>query len=190
MSGSAAKVFVITGPSGVGKGTLIAGLLEELDDLEASVSATTRDPRAGERDGQEYHFLDREEFDRRIAEGDFLEHASYSGHQYGTLKSEVDSRLAEGISVVLEIELQGARQIRSSMPEAIQIFISPPDFDSLRSRLEGRGTDSADAIEQRLSTAEVEMAARDEFPTVVVNDDVQTARDELVSLVRGQLPLD
>lgn len=190
MAESAGKVFVITGPSGVGKGTLIAGLLDRLDGLEMSVSATTRDPREGEADGREYHFLDSSEFDRRIGEGDFLEHASYSGNQYGTLRSEVDSRLRTGTSVVLEIELQGARQIRASMPEAVQIFIAPPDFDALRSRLEGRGTDSPDAIAQRLSTAEVEMAAQGEFPNVVVNDDMQTALEELVALVRGRLPLD
>lgn len=190
MSAAAGKVFVITGPSGVGKGTLISGLLRQLGDIELSVSATTRDPRAGEEGGLDYHFLDPAEFDRRIEAGDFLEHASYSGHQYGTLRSEVDSRLTAGTSVVLEIELQGARQIRSSMPEAVQIFIAPPDFDSLRSRLEGRGTDSPEAIAQRLSTAEIEMAAQDEFPNVVVNDDMQTALDELVALVRAQLPLD
>jgi guanylate kinase len=187
---SSGKVFVITGPSGVGKGTLISGLLAESPGLEMSVSATTRQPREGELDGREYHFLSSAEFGRRVAEGDFLEHAAYSGNQYGTLRSEVEARLTSGISVVLEIELQGARQIRESMPQAIQIFIAPPDSDALRSRLEGRGTDTPEAISERLRTAEVEMAAQGEFPNVVVNDDVQKAREELVALVQGQLPLD
>lgn len=190
MSSSSGKVFVITGPSGVGKGTLISGLLEESSGLEMSVSATTREPRAGERDGREYHFLSHEEFQRRIDRGEFLEHAAYSGNQYGTLRSEVEARLAAGTSVVLEIELQGARQIRESMPKAVQIFIAPPDPDALRIRLEGRGTDKPEAIAERLRTAEVELAAQGEFPNVVVNDDVQTACEELIALVQGHLPLD
>src|ERR671918_2663161 len=141
-----AKVFVITGPSGVGKGTLISRLLELLPDLELSVSATTREPREGEVDGRDYYFLDSTEFDRRVSEGDFLEHATYSGHQYGTLRSEVERRLASGKSVVLEIEVQGARQVRDTMPEAVLVFIAPPDPGALRERLEGRGTDAAEAI--------------------------------------------
>lgn len=119
------KVFVITGPSGVGKGTLISRLLEALPELELSVSATTRRPRPGERDGREYHFLSEAEFSERVAAGDFLEHATYSGNRYGTLRSAVEERLAAGRSVVLEIEVQGARQVRAAMPEAILIFIAP-----------------------------------------------------------------
>lgn len=190
MPDAAGKVFVITGPSGVGKGTLISGLLDQSDGLELSVSATTRDPREGEVAGRDYHFLSSAEFGERVAADEFLEHASYSGHQYGTLRSEVDARLRAGVSVVLEIELQGARQIRDSMPEAVQIFIAPPDPASLRSRLVGRGTDSPEAIEQRLNTAETELAAQGEFPNVIVNDDVQTAREELIALVQTELPLD
>jgi guanylate kinase len=183
------KVFVITGPSGVGKGTLIEQLLGRVPELELSISATTREPRPGEVDGREYHFLSPEEFRRRIESGDFLEHASYSGNHYGTLRNEVEGRLAEGRSVVLEIEVQGARQVRDAMPEAVQIFIAPPDEAVLRERLEGRGTDSPDDIEQRLRTAEVELAARSEFPHVVVNDEVQKAAAELERLVRGELSL-
>jgi guanylate kinase len=184
-----AKVFVITGPSGVGKGTLIEQLLDRVPDLELSTSATTREPRPGEEDGREYHFLSPEEFRRRIEAGDFLEHAGYSGNHYGTLRQEVERRLAEGRSVVLEIEVQGARQVRDAMPEAVLIFIAPPDEAVLRRRLEGRGTDSPEAIEQRLRTAEVELAARSEFPHVVVNDEVQKATSELEGLVREELSL-
>jgi guanylate kinase len=182
------KVFVITGPSGVGKGTLIERLLERLPELELSISATTREPRTGETDGLDYHFLSPEEFRRRLEGDDFLEHASYSGNYYGTLRSEVERRIGEGRSVVLEIEVQGARQVRDALgDDAVLIFIAPPDERVLRERLEGRGTDSADDIEQRLRTAEVELAARSEFPHVVVNDDLQNAASELEGLVRGEL---
>ena len=184
------KVFVITGPSGVGKGTLIEQLLERVPELELSISATTREPRAGEVEGRDYFFLTPEEFRRRLESGDFLEHASYSGNYYGTLKEEVQRRLAEDRSVVLEIEVQGARQVRDELgDDAVLIFIAPPDEDVLRERLEGRGTDSPEAIEQRLRTAEVELAARSEFPLEVVNDEVQKAASELEALVRGGLSL-
>jgi len=183
------KVFVITGPSGVGKGTLIERLLERVPDLELSISATTREPRAAEVEGRDYHFLTPEEFRRRLEAGDFLEHASYSGNYYGTLREEVERRVAEGRSVVLEIEVQGARQVRDAMPEAVLIFIAPPDEAVLRERLEGRGTDSSEAIKQRLRTAEIELGARSEFPHVVVNDDLQTATSELEKLVRDELSL-
>ncbi len=184
------KVFVITGPSGVGKGTLIEQLLDRLPELELSISATTRAPRPGEVDGRDYFFLAPEEFRRRLEGGDFLEHASYSGNYYGTLREEVERRLAEGHSVVLEIEVQGARQVRDALgDDAVLIFIAPPDEKVLRERLEGRGTDSAEDIEQRLRTAEVELAARSEFPLEVVNDEVQKAASELEGLVRDELSL-
>jgi guanylate kinase len=189
MINAVGKVFVITGPSGVGKGTLIETLLERVPDLELSVSATTRDPRTGEVDGRDYHFLSAEEFERRAAAGEFLEHATYSGNRYGTLREEVDRRLAEGRSVVLEIEVEGARQVREAMPEAVQIFIAPPDEEALRGRLEGRGTDSAEAIERRLRTAQIELEAQDEFPHVIVNDDLQNAASQLETLVNDELSL-
>ena len=176
---------MITGPSGVGKGTLIAELRRRLPQLELSVSATTRPPRAGEVDGREYHFLSGEEFERRVAAGEFLEHAVYGGHRYGTLRSEVDGRLAAGSSVVLEIEVEGARQVREAMPEAVTIFIAPPDPADLRARLEGRRTDSPEAIAGRLRTAESELAARDEFQHLVTNDEVERAAAELEKLVAG-----
>jgi guanylate kinase len=184
------KVFVITGPSGVGKGTLIEGLLEAIPELELSISATTRQPRSGEVDGRDYHFLSPEEFRRRLEAGEFLEHASYSGNYYGTLRSEVEDRISRCNSVVLEIEVQGARQVRDALgDDAILIFIAPPDESALRDRLEGRGTDSPEAIEQRLRTAEVELAARSEFALEVVNDEVQNSAAELERLVRDQLSL-
>lgn len=186
------KVFVITGPSGVGKGTLISKLLERVPDLELSVSATTREPRAGEVDGRDYHFLTAEEFDRRIEREDFLEFATYSGNRYGTLRSEVRKRLDAGHSVVLEIEVQGASQVRAAMRESVQVFIAPPDPAVLRRRLESRGTDSTEAIDSRLKVAEVELAAQGDFDHLVVNDDLDRATADLEGIVRGELglPLD
>lgn len=181
-----AKVFVITGPSGVGKGTLISRLLERVPGLELSVSATTRPPRAGEEDGRDYHFLGREEFDRRIEAEEFLEFATYSDNRYGTLRSEVRRRLDQGHSVVLEIEVQGARQVRAAMRESVQVFIAPPDPAVLRERLQSRGTDSAEAIDARLEVAELELAAQDEFAYRVVNDDLERAATELEEIVRAE----
>jgi guanylate kinase len=182
-----ARVFVITGPSGVGKGTLLRGLREEVPELELSVSATTRKPRPGERDGLDYHFLSPEDFERRVAEGEFLEHASYSGHRYGTLRSEVEKRLREGRPVALEIEVQGARQVRAAMPEAVAVFIAPPSPEALRARLIGRGTDTPEEVEIRMQTAERELEAQPEFSHVVVNDRLEQATADLVSVVRAAL---
>ena len=182
-----ARVFVITGPSGVGKGTLIRTLRERVPELELSVSATTRRPRPGEQDGVDYHFLSDADFQRRVEAGDFVEHATYSGRRYGTLRSELERRLHAGHPVVLEIEVEGARQVRRAMPEALQIFIAPPSPDALRTRLVGRGTDDAEQVQARLRTADAELEAQGEFGQVVVNDRLEDAVDELTDVVRGAL---
>jgi guanylate kinase len=182
-----ARVFVITGPSGVGKGTLIRGLMERLPELELSVSATTRAPRAGEREGVDYHFLTREEFDRRVAQGEFVEHADYAGRSYGTLRSELEDRVRAGSPVVLEIEVQGARQVREALPEAVQVFIAPPSLQALRTRLTTRGTDDSEEVERRLQVAEQELAAQPEFGHVVVNDRLEDALEQLTAIVSDEL---
>ena len=184
---SSAKVFVITGPSGVGKGTLIRGLLERVPELELAVSATTRAPRPGERDGVEYQFLAEGEFEDRVATGGFVEHATYSGNRYGTLRSELERRLKAGVPVVLEIEVQGARQVREALPDAVAVFIAPPSRDALRARLVGRGTDAPDQVDERLRTADRELEAQPEFGHMVVNDRLEEATEELVAIVRGAL---
>jgi len=182
-----ARVFVITGPSGVGKGTLIRGLMQRIPQLQLSVSATTRPTRPGERDGVDYHFLAPAEFERRVAAGEFVEHADYAGRRYGTLRSELEGRVRAGIPVVLEIEVQGARQVRAAMPEALQVFIAPPSPRDLRERLEGRGTDDPAEVERRLRAAEEELRAQPEFARVVVNDSLPDALDELTAIVEREL---
>jgi len=181
------RVFVITGPSGVGKGTLIRELCSRFPDLELSISATTRKPRKGEEDGVDYHFLAPEDFESRRQAGDFLEWANYSGNQYGTLRSEVERRTERGAPVVLEIEVQGARQVRETMPEAVRIFIEPPSPEILRERLIGRGTDDPEVIEMRLEEAEKELLAKDDFTHRVTNDDVERAANELAGIIRNAL---
>jgi guanylate kinase len=181
------RVFVITGPSGVGKGTLIRTLLERIPELGLAVSATTRAPRPGEQDGVAYHFLTDDEFERRVRAGEFVEHASYSGRRYGTLRSELEQRTGDGSPVVLEIEVQGARQIAETMPEAVRIFIAPPSEEALRARLIGRGTDDPEQVEARLATAREELAAQREFPHVVINDRLEDSVEALEEVVRAAL---
>ena len=174
---------MITGPSGVGKGTLIRALRERVPALELTVSATTRAPRPGEREGVDYHFVGDAEFDRLASEGAFVEHANYSGRRYGTLRSELEREAP----VLLEIEVQGARQVRAALPEAVQIFIAPPSEEALRERLARRGTDSPDQVQARLDTARAELRAQDEFRHVVVNDRLEDAVDALEEVVRPAL---
>lgn len=163
----------------MGKGTLIRGLLERVPGLRLAVSATTRAARPGEANGSDYWFLEPDEFERRVQEGDFVEHAEYAGNRYGTLRSELE-RPADGI--VLEIDVQGARQVRETLPEATQVFIAPPSVGVLGERLRGRGSDSPEQVETRLAEAPGELAAQAEFARVVVNDDLERAREELVEL--------
>jgi guanylate kinase len=178
-------ILVITGPSGVGKGTLIRGLLEQVPGLELAVSATTRKPRDGEVNGLDYHFLSEQDFDRRVAAGEFVEHAEYAGNRYGTLRSEL-SRPARGI--VLEIDVQGARQVRESLPEAVLIFIEPPSFEDLERRLVARASDRPEQIERRLAAARDELEAAGEFDHRIVNDDLQRALQELSELAATMAP--
>ncbi len=151
------------------------------------MSATTRAPRPGERDGVDYHFLSDSDFQRRVDAGDFVEHAVYADRRYGTLRSELERRTAAGHPVVLEIETQGARQVRTTLPEAVQVFIAPPSLDALRTRLIGRGTDDDDEVAARLRVAESELAAQGEFGHVVVNDRLEDAADQLVTIVASAL---
>jgi guanylate kinase len=182
-----ARVFVITGPSGVGKGTLIRGLMDRVPTLELSVSATTRAPRKGERDGVDYHFLSDAEFQRRVEAGDFVEHADYAGRRYGTLRSELEDRVRSGAPVVLEIEVQGARQVRQAVPDAVQVFIAPPSLEALRERLAARGTDDPEEVQRRLDVAARELEAVGEFGHVVVNDSLDDALEELTAIVHSEL---
>jgi guanylate kinase len=166
---------------------LIRGLLERLPGLELTVSATTRPPRPGERDGVDYHFMSPDQFEASVRAGDFLEYADYSQNRYGTLRDEVERRVRSGTPVVLEIELQGARQVREAMPEAVAVFIAPPSQEALRTRLIGRGTDSSQQVQARLATAERELEAADEFGHVVINDRLEEATEELVAIVQQEL---
>jgi guanylate kinase len=160
----------------VGKGTLIRRLLVRAPGLQLAVSATTRPPRDSEVNGVDYHFLSGDDFDRRVARGEFLEHAKYAGNRYGTLKSELE-RPAQGI--VLEIDVQGARQVRERLPDAKLVFIEPPSFDDLERRLAARASDQPDQIERRLAAARNELSAAGEFDHRIVNDDLDRAVDEL-----------
>ena len=180
------RLVVLAGPTAVGKGTVSAYVRQHYPEVWLSVSATTRPPRPGEVDGVHYHFLDDEEFERLRQAGEFLEWAVVHGRaKYGTPRGPVERVLASGRPALLEIDLQGARQVRERMPDALFVFLAPPSWDELVHRLVGRGTESEDERRARLETARTELAAADEFDVVIVNDDVARAAKELVSLMVG-----
>lgn len=175
-------LYIFTGPSGTGKGTLLRDVMQHDDKLFLSVSATTRAPRAGEAHGVQYFFLTHEEFDRRVAAGEFLEHASYVGNSYGTLEAPVQQHLDEGNDVILEIEVQGAQEVHAKRPDAVMIFVAPPSFEELEKRLSGRGTEHPDTVRARLETAKNELTHACEFDYIIVNDDLEIATRELASI--------
>lgn len=183
--GADARLTVLSGPSGVGKGSVIAAVRRRHPQVHLSVSVTTRAPREGETDGVEYHFVDRAEFDRMVTAGELLEHAQYAGNGYGTPRRPVEQRLAAGLPTLLEIELQGARQVRAAMPDARLVFLAPPSWAELVRRLVGRGTEDSDTVTRRLEQARVELAAEPEFDAVIINEEVERAADELVRLIES-----
>lgn len=176
---TAGRLIVLTGPSGVGKGTLVRSLLQSHPELYLSVSVTTRSPRPGEINAKHYYFVSREQFDMMIAQEQLLEWAQFAGNCYGTPRQQVEEKIQQGKSVLLEIELKGARQIRTSFPEAMRIFILPPSMQELEQRLRGRGQDSEEAIARRLRRAEEEINAAGEFDFKIVNDNFETALKDI-----------
>lgn len=179
------KLIILTGPSGVGKGTLMRSLLQRHPQLHYSVSVTTRSPRPGEIDGKDYYFVSRREFEQLVAAGELLEWAEFAGNYYGTPREAVINQVRSGKWIVLEIELKGARQIRASYPSALSIFILPPSMSELEKRIRGRAQDSQEAIARRLNRASEEISAADEFDLKIVNDDFETALNSIEAAIFG-----
>ena len=180
---SLGNLTVITGPSGVGKGTIVRKILDSHSDVWLSISATTRKPRSGEFEGVHYFFLDKKNFQEIIDSEGFLEWASFSNNFYGTPKKLVKEKIEKGTNVLLEIELEGARQIRKSFPEALQIFLAPPNLSELEKRIRGRGTETEDSIRDRLAIANKELIAKKEFDAVIINEDIEKAFKEIEDLM-------
>ena len=177
------RLTVLSGPSGVGKSTVVSHMRQQHPEVWLSVSATTRRPRPGEKDGVHYRFVDDDQFAKMVANGELLEWAVFAGNHYGTPRQAVLDRLASGVPVLLEIDLQGARQVRESMPEAQLVFLAPPSWDELVRRLTGRGTEPQDVIDERLRAARIELAAESEFDTTLVNTSVEGVATELLALL-------
>ncbi|MDP9102313.1 MAG: guanylate kinase [Actinomycetota bacterium] len=178
------RLTVLSGPSGVGKGSVVAAVRRRHPTVWLSTSVTTRSPRPGETDGVEYHFLDQESFDRLHAAGDLLESDRHLGASYGTPRGPVLEQLASGTAALLEIDIEGARQVRAQFPDAQLVFLAPPSFEELARRLVGRGTEEPAKVRERLDRARIELATEDEFDEVVINDDVESAADRLVALMQ------
>lgn len=179
------KLIVFSAPSGCGKGTMLEEILKNKN-FRTAVSATTRNPREGEKNGVSYHFLSREDFDKKISNDEFLEHAEYCGNCYGTLKSEVDPYIEQGIDVILEIEVQGAMKIRALRPDALFVFIAPPSVKELRRRLKKRGTESDDVIEERISKASGEIELAENYDYIIVNDALEDAVNDFFAVIRAE----
>ncbi len=180
---SLGKLTVLTGPSGVGKGTIVKRILDKYSDVWLSISATTRNPRQGEIDQKHYFFLDEKEFKKIIDRGGFLEWASFANNFYGTPKHVVKEKIEKGINVLLEIELEGARQVRKSFPQGLQLFLAPPNLSELEKRIRGRGTESEQSIIKRLAIAKRELLAKDEFDAVIINEDIDNTFSEIERLM-------
>ena len=183
---SQGRIIIVSGPSGVGKGTILRTVMQQHESLHYSVSATSRPMRPEDREGVSYYFVSRERFEEMIAAGELLEHACYAGNYYGTPLRPVEEALARGESVVLEIDVQGGFQIREQIPEAHLVFIEPPSLEVLESRLRGRGTDSEESIAVRMKYAQVELSHKMEYDKQFVNDDLEACTDELVAYIESQ----
>ena len=186
MSDKKGRLIVISAPSGAGKGTVIGELRRLKPDIAYSISATTRAPRPGEEHGREYYFFSNEEFENMATRGKFLEHKAYVGRRYGTLLEPIEENIAYGVDTILEIEVEGAREVKRKIPEAVMIFIMPPSEEELRRRLFGRGTNTASDLEERMAVAKLEMAAAPEYEHIVTNDDAKRAAREILTIMKNK----